>query len=131
MNKKEQAMVGDLRAEVRNVYDLLRIAKALRWTERVPPDVPVPQGHGELSKGYLPNSHYDNGRGRVSPACSTSVGHSEGRDDKTTSQGARQLYSTRLLAIRAMRHEMELRFARMLADVDERIEKEMAGEVES
>lgn len=131
MNKKEQAMVGDLRAEVRNVYDLLRIAKALRWTERVPPDVPVPQGHGELSKGYLPNSHYDNGRGRVEKACSSYGSHSKGQDDLATSKGARLLYSSRLLALRAMRHEMELRFARMLADVDERIEKEMAGEVES
>ena len=115
MNKKEQAMVDDLREQ-------LRIAKALRWTEKVEPDVPIPES-SYLTKGFLCNGY----NGDVVPACSSRVSHGYGSDERTGTQGARALYSTRLLALRAVRHLVELKVAKVLADVDGRIEKEVAG----
>lgn len=112
MNKKEQKELEDA-----------KIAAALRWTAPVAPDVnpPSPMHPGErLSKGFLFNAHSR----EVRPSCSSSISHSYGRDDKTTSQGARALYSTRLLALKALRHECEKQFAEILRIIDKRIEGE-------
>jgi hypothetical protein len=110
MTKKEKATFD---AAIRE----LRIVSALRWTERVRPDVPIPKG-GVLSKGWLP-AYYDG----AAKACSSCVSHNSGDDIKTTTQGARELYSTRLLALRARRHELEREFAQQLAEVDVWIEQ--------
>lgn len=115
MNKREQAEMDALRED-------LRIAKALRFTERVEPDVPPPETIGEgLTTGFLFNSNrqYEN----VVKACSSCVGHSFGDDTRTSTQNAAPLYSSALLAYRACRNEMELRFAKTLADIDMKIEE--------
>lgn len=110
MTKKErQAFEAALRAA--------RVAGALRWTSPVAPDIPPPQ-HGNLTKGWLFNEHSS----RVSRACSSAVHHNPWTDTETNTQGARALYSTELLALKAMRHAKEKRFAEELADLDERIE---------
>jgi adenosylmethionine-8-amino-7-oxononanoate aminotransferase len=106
MTKKE-------REEVRE----LRVMAALRWTQPVEPDVPPP-GHG-LTVGYLPVGELGSDP-RVSEACSSSISHGLNHT-KTTTQKPRTLYSTRLLALKAMRHMLEKRFAEMLANVDEQI----------
>ena len=90
--------------------------QALRWTARVAPDVAPPESGG-LSKGFLPNAYSV----RVEPACSSSVSHAFGRDDRTTSQGARWLFSTKVLALKAMRHEVEMEAAKKLHAIDELI----------
>lgn len=119
MTKKEQAEMDSLREQ-------LRISKALRFTDEVKPDVqpPAPSEVGnKLRTGFQYHAYGD---GRVSPACTSSMFHSVGNNDKTTTQGGRALYSTRLLALKAMRHDMELECAKRLAAVDALIEKELA-----
>lgn len=112
MNKKEQAEFAALKEEV-------CIARALRFTDPVSPDVAPPK-FGRLSTGFL----FAGTRG-VEVACSSSTGHAYGRDDKTTTQNPRWLYSTKLLALRAMRHEREIICARELARIDKEIEEEI------
>jgi hypothetical protein len=111
MNKKELAMVEELKTRL-----------ALRFTGDGPiePDVPIPFNFSELSTGYLFNSYSK----IVSPACSSSGFHARGRTDKTDSQRPVRLYSTRKLALQAMRLEVELRCARELREIDAKIEAE-------
>lgn len=115
MTKKEQAEMENLRLE-------LRLARALRHTPVVEPDVPIPGGYNELVKGFLYNTHGDSFC--AVPACSTGNSHCFGHDDKATSQNARRLYSTRLLALRGCRNEAERNAAKLLAGIDAQIEKE-------
>lgn len=97
-----------------------RIRAALRWTEEAPgPDV-APGSWRELSTGYLFNAP----TGRVDVACSSPTSHAFGQIDQTTTQGARHLYSTRLLALRAMRNAVERACAERLAAIDRQIEQE-------
>jgi hypothetical protein len=116
MNKKERAEMD------RVVRELKRLA-ALRWTAPIRPDMPVPQRG--LSTGYLPVG-IGTDRPSISEACSSPVNHGYGHA-KTTTQGARSLYSTRLLALRALRHEVECECANLLAQVDEQISMERAN----
>lgn len=123
MNKKEQAEMDGLRNQ-------LRIAKALRFTEAVGPDVPIPSRaapHAELSKGWL--YHQWHGEFRVEIACSSVVNHAVGRNDRTTTQQPRELYSSKLRALRDCRAAMEMDFAKALARVDAEIEAEAAKAV--
>jgi hypothetical protein len=97
----------------------------VRFTEAVEPDVPIPGSYDDLAKGFLFSEHIGGWSGpRVEPACSSSIYHSFGNDDRTTTQGARRLYSTRLLALRGLRHEVEKKCAAILADIDKQIETE-------
>lgn len=123
MNKKETAEMERLREE-------LRIAKALRFTDEVLPDVPIPEpGFGQpLAVGFLFNAYVGTHSTRVEPACSSSTGHSFGGTDKTTTQRGVRLFSTRLMALRACRHEVELQVAKILADIDRQIEAELKKE---
>jgi len=114
MTKKERAEMEDLRTQ-------LRIAKAFRFTEKVRPDVLIPTGSGVLSRGFLYNA--SNMAWRVVPACSSSVAHSFGSSDKTDSRNGCPLYSTRLLALRALRNDAEQQCAKWLADIDKAIEE--------
>lgn len=119
MNKKEAA---ELAAAKKAVI----VARALNWSEPVLPDVPVPKGSVETT-GYLYNDHSH----CVIYARSSSLYHATSWDRmpaKTTSQGSRSLYSTKLLALRALRHAMEKRFADELAEVDIQIQQELCHE---
>ncbi len=112
MNKKELAEVERLKTE-------LLEAKALRFTDLITPDVDPPDAMSDgLAVGFVFNSY---GR-RIEPACSSSCWHAVGRQDKTTSQMPIQMYSTRLLAMKAMRAELEREYARELAQIDRQIE---------
>lgn len=120
MNKKEQAAFADLQEQ-------LRIAKALRFTEPVERDVEPPEcGIGrEIRNGYDYNAFIGPyGRPRVEPACTSSVYHSFGQHNKTDSQNPRRLFSTKLLALKAMRNDVELKCAKILADIDLQMEQE-------
>lgn len=118
MNKKERAEFEEMRQEV-------RISRAFRFTDPVKPDVPPPDKWGALSTGYLC------GGSRVDVACSGTMSHAFGQTDKTTSQNARTLFSTKKLALKALRHVMERRFAKELAEIDRQIEVEDAGQQEA
>lgn len=115
MTKKEREQVEVLLTEA-----------ALRRTSPVEPDVPVPVGTGALSVGFLPTGErgYDP---QVLPACSSAVDHGIGSQDKVSTQGARRLYSSRLLALQALRYEVETECARRLRKIDRMIEEELRG----
>lgn len=103
-------------------------AAALRTTTDVAADVPPPSDSRDgLTKGWLPiaeRSDYP----RVEPACSSSVYHGRGQQNETTSQGARSLYSTKLLALKALRRAVEKHCADRLRAVDRMIEAESSND---
>lgn len=120
MNKKEQKAFDDLKEQ-------LRLAKAMRFTEDVKEDVPIPTQWGQLNRGWLFNAHRWKSYGNcnaVDRACSSSTGHDFGNDTKTSTQGGKALFSTKLLALKAMRRQIELEYAKSLADLDKLIEEE-------
>lgn len=122
MNKKELARMAELEKE-------LREAKALRFTELVEKDIPVPKWN-ESSSGFIFNAYLMN----VSPAWSNSVHHGIGyatekehrASRSSASQRGIEMYSTRLLALRAMRNVVEQKAAAELAKIDLAIEFELA-----
>lgn len=127
MNKKEQAAFDALREE-------LRLAKALRWTEPVERDVMPPKCGDDdwngLRNGYDFNDYFDSFSGpRVNKACTSYSSHDSRQWHKTTTQGPRPLFSTRLLALKALRHSVECKVAKILADIDKQIEDEQKGQV--
>lgn len=122
MNKAEKQKMADLENE-------LRKARAMRFTDKVVEDVPPPSigvKFGELTTGFavVGTGEY----ARVDVACSSSVNHAIGRTDKTSSQNAKPLYSTRLLALRACRNKVEEYAASRLAAIDLMIEAEINKE---
>ena len=102
-------------------------AAALRTTSDVAPDVPPPSAsENRLSKGWAvvgERSDY----GRVEPACSSNLYHVIGQQGKTTSQNARHLYSTKMLALKALRRAIERDCADRLRRVDRMIEAESSN----
>lgn len=116
MNKKEQAMVEALKTEA-SFYKTLEVL----------PDLPPPKEMGELTKGYMYRgalSDYP----VVEVACSSETGHDVGRNDKTSSQNPIDLFSTKILALRALRHKVEKQACEKLRRIDKMIEKEVLGE---
>jgi hypothetical protein len=103
MNKKEAAYVCSLRNELERV-------KALRWTDPVEPDVlpPTEWGVTQLGRVYYAD--------RVKEACSTATTHGTGT--KINAQGPIPLYSTQLLALKALRYSVELDCAEKLQRID-------------
>jgi len=94
------------------------IFQALRWTAPIAPDVPPPaNGEAGLTTGYAYNSF----AAPVVVACSSGHSHAVGSCTKTTTQGARALYSTRERALGALRAELERDCAKRLAEVDRAI----------
>lgn len=126
MNKSEKARMEALEQQ-------LREAKALRWTDPVTPDIPPPEG-GSMreTSGFaaLGSLQY----GRVEPASSSCVAHGRGystraEQQKAGSSGSQRpihLFSTKLLALRALRNSMEREAAQRIAIIDKMIEDEIA-----
>jgi hypothetical protein len=113
MTKKEQEKMEEL-----------LIISALRYTTEVQPDIqPPPLGQigNEIRNGYLYNTYTL----RITEACTSSIYHNDNGHDRTTSQGSCSLYSTKLLALKAMRNEAEKQYAKKLREIDKMIEKEM------
>jgi hypothetical protein len=112
MTKKEQAEM-----------ERLLTLSALRMTSPVGKDLPPPILDGPrdtLTKGWDYNVHTV----RVEPCCSSSLYHNWGSWEKTTTQQPRALYSTKMKALMALRHALELRCAAELRKVDRMIEEE-------
>lgn len=118
MNKREQA---ELDAAKKAVV----VARALNWSEPIAPDVPPPSHSQKDTLGFAYNAHSE----CVLFARSSSVHHATSYDampTKTNSQRALSIYSTRLLALKAMRHSVELVCAEKLARIDMQIAAERA-----
>jgi len=117
MNKAE-------RAEMENLKQQLAIERAWRRTQQVQPDVMPPSSFSGLSVGWVScGADY---QPFVSEACSSSVFHSVGRTDKTTTQRAICMYSTKILALKQSRYRLEQYAATKLAEIDAMIEEEMS-----
>lgn len=102
-------------------FELLKTKLALRCTEKVEYDIqPPPLFSSEILNGYLFNKHSK----IVNEACTSNIHHSYHQHNKTNSQRPMPLYSTRLLALKALRNELELEFAKELRKIDLEIEKE-------
>ncbi len=99
------------------------IASAFHRTEPVERDVLPPKELDSLSLGwnFIGSIEY----GRVEKACSNGVSHGTGWE-KVSSQGTLRLFSTKILALKAMRHSVECYCARKLAEIDIQIEAESA-----
>ena len=109
MNKKELAYVESLKERL-----------ALCFTPEVAPDVPRPGVDDGLVIGYSFNAYSR----EISKSCSSFLWHATGRWDKTDAQNPIEQYSTRLLALMAMRNVIEKRCAQELRSVDIMIESE-------
>ena len=112
MTKKELARMEELLT-----------AAALRSTSEVLPDVPMPSYGEPLAVGFWPvdTRGYDP---RIEPACSSSVYHAVGRSDATDSQGPKRLFSSKLLALKALRFLVERQCATSLRRIDKMIQSE-------
>lgn len=96
-----------------------RIRAALHWTEPAAgPDVGIPDDYKTLVTGYTFNAYAM----QVYEACTTEFFHAVGRTDRVEAQGPLRLYSTRLLALRALRNAVERECAERLAKIDQMIE---------
>lgn len=129
MNKKEKA-------ELQAAIDRADLNIALRWTEPVERDVPPPP-RSDIGARYTSGWDYNAYSNRVYRGWSDSVAHGDGdpptpqtRYKSSASQGARPYYSTELLALKAMRHEVERDAATKLMRIDRMIAAAVAGGVE-
>lgn len=115
MTKKEKAE-----------FAALQVLAALRWSDIVMRDVPPPRDSSTTS-GWDFNAY----SAEVWRSWSGSVSHGRGNNPESRyvsgSQGSRALFSTELLALKAMRHEMCANYAMKLAVVDRRIAAEIEG----
>jgi len=110
MTKKEQI-----------AYEAALTSAALRHTASVPTDLEASQEVPFISGYHVSmGSIFSYG---VKEACSSTVGHSLGSKEKTTSQRAIPLHSTEELALRELRFRMEQEFAKHLRKVDIMIEQ--------
>lgn len=111
ISKKEKQMIEDL-----------QIRLALHFTEKVEPDIAIPDDYDVIKNGYSFNSYNHN----ITKSCSSAICHSSVGWDKTTSQRPIKQYSSILLALKAMRNELEYKFAKELGNIDVliQIEKE-------
>lgn len=124
-----QERISKLQKWVQNYIQETRsdaaIKSALRITEGAARDLDIPAKWGEISKGWDYNSYLNSPS--VDKACSSSINHGDGWE-KTNAQCPRRLFSTRLLALKELRREVELKAARILAGIDIQIEDEKSKE---
>ena len=124
MNKKEQAAMKE-------AIDRADLLAALRWTDPVNKDIPAPLYSFKSSDGkrYTEGWDFNAYSKKVYQAWSECVAHGTGPypvDNKNRhgSQNAISLFSTKLLALKAMRHSVERQAAADLMAIDRLIEKE-------
>lgn len=113
MTKKEKEYVDGLLLE-------LKRAKAFRQTNEVLFDV-APPTDWRTVEGWSYNLHTRT----VYKTWSTSVCHGHGDIKSSRQQRSISQYSTRLLALRALRHDVEQRFIAELMKIDDQIHAEI------
>ena len=128
------AMTKAEKAKMDALVQKVRVLGALRWTSPVPPDVLPPSNgapFGTTVTGYVvKGAWYDSMR----PVEAWSQAHRHGEGDASqtrywASQNGRAMHSTKVLALKARRHEVEWECARILAGYDAMIEAlEQEGE---
>lgn len=123
------AMTKKEKAEYQAALERCETLAALRWTDPVERDVPAPKiesPYGTYSEGWDYNAHSQ----RVWLGWSGTISHGEGTapDSGIYKNGGRQnptaMFSTKALALRAMRHEIEMMSAEKLLKIDRQIAEE-------
>jgi hypothetical protein len=112
------------KAEFARLQDEVRIARALRWTEPVACDLHAPAVAGKVAQGFA----FDAESRTILPVWSSCARHGAGvylknRGKDASGTGPANMFSTELLALRALRCELERKAAEALAAIDARIEK--------
>lgn len=126
MNKKEQAEMAALKKQ-------LAVASAFVRTPAVEKDLPPPEFAATIkyTHGFDINMHSKSVLEYWSGSVST---HTENPEFKkgymSGSQGGIALYSTRLLALKALRHAVENQAAESLAKIDMQIAAEIQAQQE-
>jgi len=122
MTKKEQAAM-------QAAIDKAETLAALRWTAPVAKDVPPPPPENGYTEGWEFNTY----KKSVDPYWSSCIYHGQGAapngNDRffSGSQNPKSLYSTKLLALMALRHEVEKEAATSLMRIDRLIAAEKGG----
>lgn len=114
------AMTKKEKAEMQAALDRAETLAALRWTAPVVRDVGVPEN------GYSEGWDYNSYKKEVFRGWSSSISHGTGPAPevgryRSASQDPRRLYSTEVLALAAMRHEIEQMAAADLIKIDRQI----------
>ena len=113
MTKKELAELDGLRKQ-------LVLLNAFHFTPEVEPDIAAPTNFSHCVLGWSFNSYWS----RVCPTWSKSASHGDGHEHtRHGAQGGTRQYSSEVLALKALRHALEQKFASELAAVDARIAK--------
>lgn len=103
----------------------MHIVRALRWTDaECEPDMKKPNRYGPTT---IHGWGYNDYTQKVLRMWSRSERHGQGDDPSPFgggSKGGRDLYSTKLRALRALRRAVEIDCARKLAAIDEQIREE-------
>lgn len=103
------------KAEQKQVEEL-KIRLALRYHDPVEKDVEIPK------EGIVNGWGFNSYTKAVSKTCSSVIHHSFGQWDKTTSQQAIKQFSSKRLAYKAMLHELSMRFAREMREIEIKME---------
>jgi hypothetical protein len=131
-------MTKKVRELIEKHTDALETKAALYWSPLIPPDVPPPSEHNRVrfTQGWDFNAFRN--AGVAFPAWSTTTGHGSGdyaellaRSERGYvhggSQNPRALYSTRLLALQALRGAAAEKVGQSLAAIDLQIATEEAA----
>jgi hypothetical protein len=117
MTKLEQQLVENL-----------EIRLAFHFTEPVEPDLLPPKDFGKIIKGYS-FGRYD-GNFEIKKSCSSNISHSMWNPDKPNSQKPISQYSSKILALKGLRYNLEMDYAKKLRDIDILIESEIKAPTE-
>jgi hypothetical protein len=118
MNKAEKKQLED-------AIDKARLYAAFYITPEITPDLPAP-GSGDGMYAHIYGYDFNEHTRKVFEAWSESTRNGTGHGErKHGSQGGRNLYSTKLLALQAMRHKIAMKSADVLASTDLMIDKEL------
>ena len=117
------AMTKKEKAEFEKALMQANKLAALRWTDGAVADVPLPDCFNTESKGWAYVASISYGTDRVEQAWSSSCSHGTGTSRSSGAQGGVKLFSTELLALKALRHVVENECAARLYRIDKMIEK--------
>ena len=97
-------------------FEELKIMLALKHHEPVEKDVEIP------TEGVVNGWGFNSYTKLVSKTSSSSVNHSFGQWDKTTSRQPIKQFSSKKLAYKALLHDVSMRFAREMREIEIKME---------
>lgn len=102
------------------------ILGALRWSQEVQPNIPAPVYVGYANSCGVDGWSFNLYSETVYEAWSEPNAHGQGkyenRSKMSGSRGSIALYSSKELALRGLRHEMEMKYAKNLQKIDKAIQ---------